>query len=610
MMKIFNKSITWKRKWNYVLGMLLPVLLLSSCNKDVQHVLKDSYGPSGTEYKTGKVLLLVIDGAGGKAVQKAVNTGKAPQIKSLANNSMYTYEGLADSKVELDKVDAQRGWANLMTGTTTNGVGKDINDISQLTIPSFLSLLKTEKSGVKTCFLSSNDKFIAVFGKEADEAKKLANDQAIKESTISLLAGTNGEVPDVTVVQFSGVEEAGLQSGFYDENYEPSSQVVDAISQVDTKIGSIVETLKKRPLYEKENWLVIVTSSYGGLYGTTKSTGSTFYNDLERNTFTLLFSPRLQSSLLQAPTTDQLKYNYYSPWYTGSGGTESAIVKDGTLFNMGSRSTDTKSYTIQFMIYDTWTNAGDGHSILAKRPRVGNGTGWNIRMSSGGGNVAVFLQGNSAESDWNWYQIRKGNPWRVFTYVYKECGPTDSLVCYMDGELISQRALNNNEMSTNAPLTIGKIEASSTGTNGHFYVNNVQFYDIALPPAYLAANYCKTHLDKQPGFEYWDHLLGYWPNDREEDFGGKVLPDYSKYGSVYKGINAGKSDMILINPTWESGSKLDPNVCPLPDASFYRAVFNTVDIPYQIFQWLGVGVDRSWKWDGVGRALQYKGLSE
>src|SRR5690606_27244801 len=142
--------------------------------------------------------------------------------------------------------------------------------------------------------------------------------------------------------------------------------------------------------------------------------------------------------------------------------------KDATLFNMGSRATDTKSYTIQFMIYDTWPNSGDGHSIIAKRDRINNGPGWNIRMNSSGGNVSVWHQGNSGGGGENWYQIRKGNPWRMYTYIYKECGATDSLICYLDGVEFRRIALNNNEMTNSVPLTIGKIEGASTGANGHF----------------------------------------------------------------------------------------------------------------------------------------------
>src|SRR5690606_24120420 len=98
-------------------------LLLCACNNDLERTLKADYGESGTDYQTGKVLLIVVDGAGGKAVQKAINASQAPNIKGLINNSMYTFEGLADSRSTLPAISNERGWANLLTGVTTHSIG-------------------------------------------------------------------------------------------------------------------------------------------------------------------------------------------------------------------------------------------------------------------------------------------------------------------------------------------------------------------------------------------------------------------------------------------------------------------------------------------------------
>jgi len=583
-------------------------LLFTACNQDFDHVLKEEYGESGTDYKTGKVLLIVIDGAAGKAVQEAINTDKAPHIKALINNSMYTFEGLADSRSSLPSISNERGWANLLTGVTTHGVGKENENIESLQTPTFLSLLKTTGSGLTTSLLSPNATFTAVFGKDADKKETLANDGAVKDALVEVLSNHSEEPSDVILAHFNGVNTSGIRDGFYDESGQPLPNIVSAIHTVDGQIGEIIDALKSRPNFAKENWLVMITSNYGGVYPDTSEEEGTYYEDLERNTFTLFYSPRLTSSLFQPPASDEIKYNFFSPWYSGSGATENAVVRDASLFNMGSRSTDTNSYTIQFMIYDTWPNSGNGHSVLAKRARMNNGPGWNIRMHSQGGNVAVVHEGDNGGGGYNWYQIRKGNPWRMYSYVYKECGDRDSLICYLDGVEFKRIALNDDDMTSDAPLTIGRIEGASTGNQGHFYVNNLQFYNVALPPDYLAANYCKTRLDEIDGFEYWDNLIGYWPNDREEDFGGNILPDYSQYGSVYGGPNAGKSDMVLTDPAWETGSMQDPNVCPAPDASFYRAVFNTVDIPYQTLLWLGINIDAEWQLEGLGWPLEYHGL--
>lgn len=590
-----------------IAGVLMGLFVLVSCNEQFENVLTEDYGESGADYEQGKVLLILVDGAAGRAVQQAVNNNRASTIRTMLNSATYTYEGLADSRVNLPQISNDRGWANLLTGVTTHEVGESLGRVEDMDVPSFLGLLKAAGKEVSSSLFTANEAVMTVLENDVNTKQLLQGDQAVTEAVRTHLANQEEEVPDIVIAQLEGVQKSGLAEGFYDEAGDIQNNIIDAIQEIDTQINDMLEALEARPNYGKENWLVIVTSNYGGVFTGEKEEG-TFYDDPERNTFTALYSPRLASRLLQASAAD-IRYNYYSPWYSGTGGTDRAVVQDPSLFNMGPRSTDTKSYTIQFMIYDTEPNAGDGHTIISKRGQVNSGPGWNIRMNASGGNVAVVFEGSSAWGGENWYQIRKDNPWRVYTYVYKECGDTDSLIAYLDGTEIRRVALNNNQMTNDEPLTIGKITGSNVGPNGHFYVNNVQFYDVALPPEYLAQNYCRTRLDQIEDFEYWDNLLGYWPNDREENFGGRVLPDYSKYGSIYEGENAGRSDMILTQPAWEDGSMLDPNVCPDPEASFFRAVFNTVDIPFQIMTWLGVTANKQWALEGMGWPLQYRVLA-
>lgn len=60
--------------------------------------------------------------------------------------------------------------------------------------------------------------------------------------------------------------------------------------------------LKERPGYENENWLIIVTSNYGGDVQMVE--GKEFadhYADVSRNTFTLMYNERLVSQIQAAP---------------------------------------------------------------------------------------------------------------------------------------------------------------------------------------------------------------------------------------------------------------------------------------------------------------------
>jgi hypothetical protein len=295
---------------------------------------------------------------------------------------------------------------------------------------------------------------------------------------------------------------------------------------------------------------------------------------------------------------------------------------------MESRATDKNSYTIQFMVYDNYreivgSNPSGTQCVLSKRSTFSTSTsssapaGWNIYFVSSGGNS--LLRFNSGQATGNvstaYGVVRKDAPWSVFTYVFEEKGDaqySDTLKLYINGELDQKVRINwNGKLSNDAPLTIGKISGSNTGAATRFFVTNVQFYNIALPPEFIKSNFGKTRIDEIENFEYWDNLLGYWPNDREEDYGGNVLKDYSKYGSVYGGINSGRSDMDIVgNLFWASGNSIEENIHPAPGDSYYKSVFNTVDLPYQVFMWLGEDIDSSWKLEGIGRSLNYTSVQQ
>ena len=139
-----------------------------SCNEEMERLLTDDYPESGTEYTTGHVLMVVIDGASGIAVNEAYNTRKAPVIRSMTDKSLFTFYGLADNE---EGVSKERGWANLLTGTTKNGL--DVNQgIDELETPSFLQRLKEADENLKVSFYSSDTEFFGAFGSVADTKRK------------------------------------------------------------------------------------------------------------------------------------------------------------------------------------------------------------------------------------------------------------------------------------------------------------------------------------------------------------------------------------------------------------------------------------------------------
>ena len=156
-----------------------------------------------------------------------------------------------------------------------------------------------------------------------------------------------------------------------------------------------------------------------------------------------------------------------------------------------------------------------------------------------------------------------------------------------------------------------QIFRSSTSTTVQIYVTNVQVYDVALPADFIAENYKLSGLDELgKDYPYWDNLIGYWPCDREEDYEGKVLPDYSQYGSIYGGVNAGKSDMTLSsNVLWTQGMSEEANVKPPYSKTYFQTSIKFGGYSVSNFPMVGIYRADAWGWTGIGRTLPYKDLT-
>ena len=84
---------------------------------------------------------------------------------------------------------------------------------------------------------------------------------ADSETADALIAEINGEtISDIVVAQFGGVQQTGEQHGFWSNETTPTSEVIDAIYNVDAFIGKIMKALEARPR-TSGNWLVVITSS-------------------------------------------------------------------------------------------------------------------------------------------------------------------------------------------------------------------------------------------------------------------------------------------------------------------------------------------------------------
>lgn len=607
---------------------------LIACNEVMEDTLKYDYSESGTNYESGHVLLVIVDGMSGRTIQQARNAYKAPYMKQMLTHALYTDYGLADGKRN-KTITNERGWANLMLGTTAHNIVSEEelsanHSATEGRYPSFVELL-SEKTNIS--MFASDQVFYDNFSFEGIRASKADNDEEVVQKVVEELTNTLNRPADLVIAELKGVNEAGEENGFYNDNGSTTEAVINAVEAVDKQISAMVETLKKRPQYKKENWLVIITSNYGGVPVNIAETSSC-YEDITRNTFTLVYNDRLISTLQNKPNESSISYTFATPqWsydYKDENPTayvESAFVRNNTsLGELEFR----KPMTFQFFIKSN-TKTAESYAIISKSSNLGKpGNGWMLCFSNNNKIRLAMANGGNGVLTANRAFMNDGK-WHVFTIVFAPHEKKEdawNMTLYIDG--VKDATVEKNKKhfsdyykpgtgSENAPFRIGSSE-NREGQNKHsntanksfknfFYITNLQIYDVALPEEFIAKNAGKNMLHKIDGYEYWDNLIAYWTCDVAEEEkligenGEYILRDHSKYASH-------DTDMVIdrgAKDIWLSGNSSDEALRPIPESDefYYNKTFNTVDISRQICLWLGKTVNFSWNNQGKAWKLPF-----
>jgi len=650
------KSIFYNEPHQLVSCLLGIALLLAACNQPLD-IQEKEYQISGISDKKGRLMLIVIDGASGHAVKNAINTSNAQNIRRMLDHSQYTFEGLADARSPLAYTPVERGWANLLTGVTTHGVGEDGEDITSLQKPSLLKMAKTGNDMIKTGLFASTAAFYRAFNADADvHSLNQDNDAAVAEAVMAEIAE---DLPaDIIIAQFGSVQLAGENGGFFETGVEttPTGNIITAVKQVDAYIGKIMAALQARNDYVNENWLVILTSSYGGEYPN-QVTSSFFYDFPDRNTFTVMYNIRFQERMLLRPVGDDARrYQYTTAFFSGRNietGATNAVMDDNTFFEIGQRRAtspstgtdayprmDNNDYTIAFKLLNLRTGRCYA-SLLSKGNARNAAQGWRVQWV----NTDVAFYYNGLQSVNNTDRISgsvlstgseresegpRYTGWLSFHIVFKRHEPrdasdlnfiqySDTAYFYMNGVLQEKKALNcfyaTQYLENVIPaITIGDNNNDWDQANQEFILTDLQFYNIAMDEDFIAENYCQIKIDEiRDEWPYWDNLLAYFPNDRVDDIGLGFIRDYSQFASSSKNLYFNRMHSGWIPPfqnpatssVKRSGESVSSNICPRPDDAFYKEVFNSVDIVYQSMQWLGIIIRSEWELEGLGWSIQY-----
>lgn len=636
------KVSDYRRIMNLACICVVGVLLLgvTACNDTMEDSLRYNYPQSSSNYESGHVLLVVMDGVPGKAVQAARNAYKAPNLKSMIAHALYTDYGLGDGSNNIadGEMTNARGWANLMIGNTTHGIKTD-EGLAAGT-ENFVSRLVEAKSLVS--MYAANETFRQAFAVEGMTVPEVDTDEAVKNGILEELKLP--DTSDLIIAEFKGVYEAA-GGNFYNENGTPTDEVVNAIGVLDGYIGEMWNTLKERPGFVRENWLIIITSNYGGEIHLTEGEMPTdHYEDATRNTFTLMYNERLVSQVQVTPGNTALSYSFSTPvWsYDNRYPNPTAYAESARLGNKEfgelrfNDKNEIEPMTIQLFLRSTLQNSSK-YVILSKSTDMVR-NGWMLYFNQDNSNRRIcFTVGSKrgaiqtkGEENWDWSQ------WHVITLTL-EPNPDPKkqsqtlMNFYFDGEPCNTASQKNSDMknwysssgtsSADAPLRMGGSENrdsqnKQTNTSGqtaknYIFITNVQFYNVALPAEdiKLYAGKNQLHLLKE-SYKYWNNMTGYWPCDLEDDQMEPVLRNYAENNSEDTiddfVIDRGASD------AWVSGSSLSAGIHPIPesDKTFYNKTFNTVDVSRQIFMWLGKNVKWDWSMEGKAWKFAYEEFSD
>ena len=614
----------------FLLGIF--TLMAASCNEAMLDTLEYNYPSPVITSESNHVLLIVLDGASGRAVQTARNAYKTPALKSLFSHALYTDYGLADNsgKVLTGEMNNARGWANLFAGSTSHGI-KEETQLDQLGNQHIFSWLMESRTHIS--MFASDEKFYDTFVTEGMNAPELTTDLEVKEQVVKELENTLSQSVDLVVAEFKGVQLAGEHNGFYQEDGTVTDAVINAIGELDNYIGEIMEALKGRPDYKKENWLVIVTSNYGGTVSTSVEEND-YYDDLTRNTFTLMYNEGLVAQVQGRPSSASMQYGYYTPlWaydYRYPNPTEYAesagLRGNATLGNVGWEELE-EGKTIMFFIQSDARRENKGrteaYAILSKSSDV-TANGWMFCfVNKGGIKIRHCIGTITGPSAYTTGTAVDDMAWHSFAAVFSldKSKTKMEVTYYVDGKLDGSKTLSQKDYNKYMTEDMKKVSLrvggaynrdsqnkNSTTKNKQykscFNITNIQIYNKGLSAEEIEKYAGMNQLHKkEEAYPLWDNLIGYWPCDLESDMMEPVLQDYSKYRQA-----DGSTDFLIDRGSakaWLSGKSEDPAMHPIleSDKMYYSRTFNTVDVSRQIFLWLSKNI--SWNWSMEGKAWQF-----
>ena len=212
------------------------------------------------------VLAIGIDGLRTDALDAA----KTPNIDALkANGSFSNACKILGPRYQKNDTISGPGWTSYLTGVWADKHGVHDNKFGGRKIsryPHFFNLVKQQFPDYRTASFVDwypIDKYVVTkadvrVGYEAHGSDGYTVfDQHIADRAVKVLAEQDVRA---SMVYFGATDENGHRFGFH-----PSvPQYMKSIEKVDQHVGRLIEAIKSRPTYAREDWLILISSDHGG----------------------------------------------------------------------------------------------------------------------------------------------------------------------------------------------------------------------------------------------------------------------------------------------------------------------------------------------------------
>lgn len=522
-----------------------------------------------------KVLFISIDGLVGQELKKSVPNN----IAELLKTSKYTFESIAG-----DKTNDASTWMSMMSG-----VPYDLHHIeddsyiprpnendphaNSVGYPSMLYRLATaaptQKSYVVARDVTINTKLLT----SAEQTYDANSDADVKKNVVDLLEKKN---PDLAIVQFKDVLNAGLEKGFSISIPEYAA----AIQKVDGYLGEILSALKTRKNYASEDWLIIVTSNHGG-------TGKVYGGNslAERNTFSIFQNPKFKALELKSDIIKSMRFfgfydagqstyaNYNSNAFRAR---NNPVLSQESIYDVGK----TGELTVDAKVKMNATNGVFDYSSNApflgkNQSRTGSTPGWAFFKS--GNALTFFVADGSTNMQPGMGPVSSAGEWCHIAAVVSKVNNVPNVKVYVNGIKTgeaSSASFNVNNAVSSTGLTFGYFPYIFSGLPVDMQICDVHIYNKAMSEEMIKKNAERIGI---PDTEISNsNLIGYWPMDQLVDnkFVNKISgnPDIAAQGI---------SRLMLMG-----------NNLPYVDPG--TILIQSEDMFTQIFYWLEVKTQREW----------------